>query len=881
MSTNISQRVLYAALAALMFISAAVHTQTGTMYTGEIPMEDILDPRGRVDIRPGLGGTINHDGWQMTLGPNGEPRFRRSTDGTMNRMPATIQSQHEDEHWSDAFGITGVDESVYAISVIGDEIIIAGDFLYVNGMRANGIARWDGSAWHPLGDGVSGWIWTIEPDDEDIYIGGSFSVNGESDMSNIARWNLTTQTWHALGEGTNGTVRGIKVAGGNVYAGGQFTTAGGESANRVARWNGSQWFALGNGLNNTVWSMEIVGSELYVGGQFTRDGADTQDLRRLARWNGAAWFEVGGGVSSTVRALAVRQLVLFVGGNFTSVDVAGGGISINRIATWDGDDWMPFSGGVNGAVYDIEVTDDYIYVAGQFTSAGILDITGFARWDGEAWSSVDDGVDRWVYAVESRGDAVYIGGWFQKAGNVNITSLAVLRNGVWGTLGTAENNQGAIYQVYSLIASGEDLYVGGWFTMIGGIPANNIARWDGTQWHTLGDGLLWNDTWYNAYVWKMAISGNDLYVGGEFNRAGNIDAANIVRFNMSTQTWHALGEGTNGWIGHIRIVATNVFVGGGFTEAGGITVNNIARWNGSSWFTLGSGLNGVVRSIVVIGSDLYVGGGFTRDGDDTQDLRRVAQWNGSAWSEVGGGVNNTVYDMVSQNSDLFIGGIFTEVNVEGGGEPMSRITRWSGGEWHELSGGTDFNVYVLLLDEDTLYIGGGFTMAGALEVNRIARWDGEEWSGFGSGVNNEVYGLTKYGEDLYLGGIFSGAGGKPSMGIARWGSAPDDPPTDVADREHTMPESFRLEQNYPNPFNPSTVIRYSIPERSSVRLMIHNTLGQRVANPVNGAVVEPGFHEYQWSPSLPSGVYFYRLEATPLDNSRAPFVQVRTMLLMK
>ncbi|HLP17976.1 MAG TPA: VIT domain-containing protein [Bacteroidota bacterium] len=75
------------------------------------------------------------------------------------------------------------------------------------------------------------------------------------------------------------------------------------------------------------------------------------------------------------------------------------------------------------------------------------------------------------------------------------------------------------------------------------------------------------------------------------------------------------------------------------------------------------------------------------------------------------------------------------------------------------------------------------------------------------------------------------------------------------------PSRFGLEQNYPNPFNPSTTIRFSITERTHVRLKIYNTLGCLVAVLVDGETA-PGVYTAQWNAEgLPSGVYFYVLEA--------------------
>ena len=61
------------------------------------------------------------------------------------------------------------------------------------------------------------------------------------------------------------------------------------------------------------------------------------------------------------------------------------------------------------------------------------------------------------------------------------------------------------------------LYAGGFFTMAGGVPANRIAKWDGTQWSPLGSGM--ND-WAFALTVFDDGTGPALYAGGYFTTAG-------------------------------------------------------------------------------------------------------------------------------------------------------------------------------------------------------------------------------------------------------------------------------------------------------------------------------------------------------------------------
>jgi beta-glucosidase len=108
-----------------------------------------------------------------------------------------------------------------------------------------------------------------------------------------------------------------------------------------------------------------------------------------------------------------------------------------------------------------------------------------------------------------------------------------------------------------------------------------------------------------------------------------------------------------------------------------------------------------------------------------------------------------------------------------------------------------------------------------------------------------------------------------------------DAPTRVLDDARgALPEHFSLEQNMPNPFNPSTVIRYSVPSASHVRLDVVNVLGQTVAELVNGDA-EAGTYQAVWHADVASGVYFYRLEASPSGNPAQKFTRIKKMLLMR
>lgn len=98
--------------------------------------------------------------------------------------------------------------------------------------------------------------------------------------------------------------------------------------------------------------------------------------------------------------------------------------------------------------------------------------------------------------------------------------------------------------------------------------------------------------------------------------------------------------------------------------------------------------------------------------------------------------------------------------------------------------------------------------------------------------------------------------------------------TDVEKDEDMLPLTYKLEQNYPNPFNPSTVIKFSVPERSSVVMKIYDILGSEVATLVDQEM-DAGWYRVDFNASgYSTGVYIYRMKA-------GNYISTKKMLLIK
>lgn len=98
--------------------------------------------------------------------------------------------------------------------------------------------------------------------------------------------------------------------------------------------------------------------------------------------------------------------------------------------------------------------------------------------------------------------------------------------------------------------------------------------------------------------------------------------------------------------------------------------------------------------------------------------------------------------------------------------------------------------------------------------------------------------------------------------------------SDVVEVEWRAFNSYLLEQNFPNPFNPTTTIGFGLQNKSNVKITILNAIGEEVAIVLNEER-EAGYDQLEFNANnLPSGVYFYRLQA-------GSFIETKKMLLLK
>ncbi len=736
------------------------------------PVGEVLNPNGT--LRAGAAGSFDATGYQLrTDSATGQPAFRVAGTG--------------DNRWRDGFGLPGTNGIVYATAVAANgDLYVGGTFTIAGTAQVNNIAKWNGTTWSALGAGVNGRVSALAVSGTNLFVGGEFTTAGGAPANRIARWDGTA--WTALGAGVGGAVNALAVSGADLYVGGAFTTAGGAPANRVARWNGTAWSALGTGVNGLVKAIAVSGANVYVGGDFTTAGG--QPAIGLAKWDGTTWSIIGTPLSpfSTVNAIAVMGADVYVAGDiYIDNGIFDGGY--RNIAKWDGTAWSGLGQGTRfeASILGLAVAGTDLYAVGNFVQA--LDTANrtaiahrVAKWNGTRWTTLGGGVQRQtgfsapVWGVAVSGSSVYVVGDFVASENgVKGNRVARWNGTAWSTVGIGLNGT-----VRAIAVSGTDVYVGGFFSSIG----NCIAKWNGTAWSTLGNGLTGGNPAQSieATVTSLAISGTNLYAAGTFTIAGGVPANNIARWNGTT--WSALGTGTLSPLGFIVAVAASgpdVYVGGQFTQIGGVPATNVARWNGTTWSALGTGVNDFVRAVTISGTNVYFGGEFTTAGG--VPAGRIAKWNGTTWSALGAGLppGGVVWSLATAaNGDLYAAGFMYDI----GTTIAPGVAKWDGTTWSSLGGSLNNpldlpQISAIAVAGSNVYGTGNFVTAGGTATNRIARWNGTAWEALGTGLgagpngSDQIYGLAVSGTDVYAGGDFTriGDGSKVTAYFAKYDAA--------------------------------------------------------------------------------------------------------------
>jgi len=412
----------------------------------------------------------------------------------------------------------------------------------------------------------------------------------------------------------------------------------------------------------------------------------------------------------------------------------------------------------------------------------------------------------------------------------------------------------------------------------------------------------------------------NVYVGGDFTVAGNIEALRIAKW--SNGTWEALGSGFNDYVQALALGPNgDLYAGGAFTKSDTLNVSRVAHWDGQAWQPL-------VRSIDNAGSPsghpqvytlevdasgmLYMGGDFRSI--DGREAKGIAIWDGTAWSEVGNGFDGSgcvdmrlddVYDIaLNRQNELYVAGNMRNSNDL----PINGVAKWNGMTWEgrpaNFAVGFCTTLLAAAIYQDTLHVGASFSEIGGVPAQSIAQWNGNGWQALsGNAISGAILSLTSGTGGLYAGGVQLTADNGTTVGVLRWNGdkwesiggslnesariyaialfenkvyiggellreAGNVPSFGIALWESAIANSIGedTESNaksnisiYPNPFRDTVTIQFEVLRSQHVAVDVFDTLGRHIAQLASGRFIA-GAHSLLFDEeSLTPGAYVVRI----------------------
>jgi hypothetical protein len=474
---------------------------------------------------------------------------------------------------------------------------------------------------------------------------------------------------------------------------------------QILRWAGTYWVGVGGewGMSGVrgFWTLDIDGPgpeplALIAFPTIASPRGTPQGV--MARWNGSGFEPVAAGVTGTVWSATMCDLdgagplpsQVIVGGEFTRAgegDSASGGgdgssqgISVANIAAWNGRRWQSVGAGFNGVVRALVVADvdgvgpqpSRLVAGGAFTSSGTQEARRLATFDGETWSTLGGGTGGTVAALAM----------FDADG-----------------AGPQESN----------------LFVGGSFTEVGGMPAIAFARWKGDRWETpavvpSGSVSLLKPIDRDGagpIPERLAIGREDsssieLIFWDSLSRLTMFSAINASEMTIAgVSLFDFDGQGPDG---------SEVVLGGRGSQHSVRTEQFLLRTKAGTWQPLFFDWQGDIATVKSFDPDaagpqqpvLVVGGAF-----ESWKRRGATPWSYTAvWRNGSWGVTQgtTIHGVTGVNAIVKNSHVF---DADGDGPAPAR--------W---------------------IVSGHISQAGSAFAERIAAWNGTSWSALGQGLTN-------------------------------------------------------------------------------------------------------------------------------------------------
>ena len=588
------------------------------------------------------------------------------------------------------------------------------------------VAHGQMSSWHSMSNttgtnGVveAGIVWDPDgpgPQRPLAVVGGMFSAAVDVLARNVAAWDGTR--WHPLGEGLAEMVRCFTVWNGDLIAGGYFREVGGLPATGLARWNGQTWEPIvGLAEGSDVYAMTTFGDELVVAGLFQMAGGTV--VNNIAALGPSGWRAFDQGLSSVpvraITAVGVYDGTLYAGGD----NLRAGATGLGSLARWNGQHWES-TPVIDGSLYAVTVIDDSLYVPGGRLGTPSPSYISL-RFDGQAWSGlgpvgqINPGPP--MKSVASFRDEVYVAGTFSEPESylTNI-GVAVVGEAMSYLPGGSVNFPANVVMAYE-----DELIAGGQFLRAGDHSAQYVARWNGEHWLPTGVGT-------NSHVYALAEYRGELIAGGLFRGIAGYPVDGVARWNGAS--WRPLGDGLRSLsnaksvpeVKSVSLWRDQLLVAGAFRIPNREDAMNLAAWDGQTWIAIEPRFEGIIDSMATLGDQILVSGQGTGPFNGTGHGPHL--WNGQEWITTIEN-NSRIVDAMFEYQGAVLAGLSVRDGIMG-------VGRWDGAAWHQMGSALHYNnttsqIKTFAEHHGELYVGGFFNRKGETPVPPFVRWNGQDW----------------------------------------------------------------------------------------------------------------------------------------------------------
>lgn len=229
---------------------------------------------------------------------------------------------------------------IYNMQEYQDDLYAMGRWSHSNQDSIYGIIKWNKKKWNSVefpfysydGDIITIFDATIL--ENELYVGGNFR-NTDASVKDVAKYDGSN--WYPVGNGVNGgadDVTTITSYQGDIYIGGDFRASSGNAGNKIMRLQNGIWTDVAGGLDeelDIVFDLKVFNEKLYVFGRFKSVGGGIP-ANCIAVWDGEKWCGIKTDIlpSGLISHASMMENDILVTGAFPEI----GGIEAERIALW-------------------------------------------------------------------------------------------------------------------------------------------------------------------------------------------------------------------------------------------------------------------------------------------------------------------------------------------------------------------------------------------------------------------------------------------------------------------------------------------------------------------------------------------------------------------